>query len=74
VGGISSIVKNGINGFLVEQGRPELIVEPVMKLLKNKELCRNMSQAARETVASKFSINGMVDRTEEVYKKVLAEP
>ena len=71
VGGISSIVEDGVNGFLVEPFRPELLVEPTLKLLEDKELYKRMSQAAREIVIEKFSINGMADRVEEVYTQVV---
>ncbi len=71
VGGISSIVEDGVNGFLVEPSKPEVLVEPVLKLLKDKALYAKMAQAGRETVVGKFSINGMADKTEELYKEVI---
>jgi len=71
VGGISSIVEDGVNGFLVEPSRPELLVEPALKLLKQKELYKDMAQVGREIVIQKFSINGMVDRVCEVYRQVI---
>ncbi|MFA4991666.1 MAG: glycosyltransferase family 4 protein [Candidatus Omnitrophota bacterium] len=70
-GGISSIVNNEVNGFLVEPSRPDLLVEPALRLLKDKELYKKMSQAGVETVVRKFSINGMADKVEEVYKEVI---
>ena len=70
VGGISNVIENNINGFLVAPSRPELLVEPVLRLLKDKELYRSMSQAGREIVIKKFSINGMAEKTEEVYREV----
>ena len=70
VGGISSIVQDNINGFLVQPSRPQLLVEPVLRLLKDKELYRRMSQAGIEIVIKKFYINGMADRVEELYKEV----
>jgi len=70
VGGISSIVENNINGFLVEPSKPKALAESVLRLLKDKALYAKMAQAGRETVVKKFSINGMADRTEEVYKEV----
>ncbi len=71
VGGISSVIENNVNGFLVEPSRPGLLAEPVLKLLKDKTLYAKMAQAAREIVIRKFSINGMADRTEELYREVI---
>lgn len=68
VGGVSSIVKDGVNGFLVRPSRPELLVEPTVRLLKDKELYRKMSQAGREIAIQKFSINGMTDKVRVLYK------
>lgn len=70
VGGISNVVENGVNGFLVEPSKPKLLIEPTLRLLKDKELYNKMSHAAREIVIQKFSINGMVERVEEVYREV----
>ena len=71
VGGISSIIEDGVNGFLVEPSRPELLVEPVVKLLKDRELYQKMSQAGREIVIQKFSIDGMRDKVVEIYKEAV---
>ena len=71
VGGVSSIIEDGINGFLVEPSRPKLLVEPTVRLLKDKKLYQEMSRAGREIVIQKFSINGMADRVESVYKDLL---
>ncbi len=71
VGGISSVIEDGVNGFLVEPSRPELLVEPVVKLLKDKGLYQKMSHAGKEIVVQKFSINGMTDKVEEIYKEIV---
>lgn len=73
VGGISSVIENNVNGFLVEPSRPELLAEPVLRLLKDKALYARMAQAGREIVVKKFSINGMTEKTENVYKEVLSK-
>jgi len=70
VGGVSSIVENNMNGFLVRPSEPGLLVEPVLRLLGDKAVYANMAQAGRETVVKKFSINGMADRTEDIYREV----
>ncbi|MFH1478941.1 MAG: glycosyltransferase family 4 protein [Candidatus Omnitrophota bacterium] len=71
VGGICNVIENGVNGFLVEPSRPELLVEPVVRLLTDKELYKKMSRAGRETVVQRFSINGMVNKVEAIYDEVI---
>ncbi len=70
VGGISSIIEDGLNGFLVEPSRPKLLVDPTLRLLKDKELYQRMSRAGREIVIEKFSIDGMADRVRTLYKRL----
>ena len=72
VGGVGTIVQDGINGFLVGPSKPELLVEPTIRLLKDKELYKKMSQAGRECVVQKFSINGMADKVDRLYKEIIA--
>ena len=71
VGGVSSIVENNVNGFLVEPSKPALLAESVLRLLKDKALYARMARSGRETVVKKFSIDVMADRTEELYKEVM---
>lgn len=70
VGGISSIVRDTVNGFLVKPSRHELLVEPVIRLLKDRALYQKMVQAGKETVIERFSINGMADKVQELYKEI----
>ncbi|MFA5389545.1 MAG: glycosyltransferase family 4 protein [Candidatus Omnitrophota bacterium] len=71
VGGISSVVENGINGFLVEPSKPGPLAVSVLRLLSDKELCARMAQAGIKTVAEKFSMAAMAEKTEEVYKEAV---
>jgi glycosyltransferase involved in cell wall biosynthesis len=73
VGGISSIVRDGVNGFLVEPSRHELLVEPVLRLLKDRALYQKMAHSGKETVIERFSINGMAERVRGLYKEVTCE-
>ncbi len=70
VGGVSSIVENNVNGFLVESSKPALLAESVLRLLKDKALYARMAHSGREIVVKKFSINGMADKTDDIYKEV----
>jgi len=68
VGGVSSVIEDNVNGFLVEPSKPKLLVEPVLRLLKDKALYARMAQAGREIVVKKFSIDGMACRVEDLYR------
>lgn len=72
VGGVSSVIENNVNGFLVEPAKPELLVEPVLRLLNDQALYAKMARSGREIAVRKFSIREMADRTENVYRSLAA--
>jgi len=68
-GGPRDIIVDGENGFLVEVGNVEQIVDRVKVLLEDGELRRRFVEKSRETV-SKFSWNSSVDQLEEALNKL----
>jgi len=70
-GGIPNVIEDNVNGFLVPPANHRVLVEPVLKLLEDKDLYKKMSHAARQKVIEKFSIDGMVDKVEKVYHEVI---
>ena len=71
VGGISEVVKSGINGVLVKPYREYEMERVLEELLKNEKLRQGLSQNTRESVV-KFSKERMVDLIEETYFRILA--
>lgn len=49
VGGIRDIIKNGWNGFLIEQKRSDQVAAKVLELIMNKDLRTELSEHAVET-------------------------
>jgi glycosyltransferase involved in cell wall biosynthesis len=70
VGGVSSVIENNVNGFLVKPSQPKLLAGPVLRLLNDKALYTKMAASGREIVIRKFSMNEMAAKTEELYKEV----
>lgn len=56
----SSPIQHGINGFIAENA--EEFAEYTIQLFRNQELCRQMGQAARETIAIKFSRYALLEK------------
>jgi len=71
VGGIPSVIEDNINGFLVPPSNPKALVEPVLRLLEDKDLYKRMSHVARQKVIEKFSVDGMADKVETLYKELI---
>ena len=71
VGGLPEAIQHRRNGILVENSI-EAIAAALRELKENPELSARLGQAARETIAAKFTTAVMVRRTMEVYRQVLA--
>ena len=56
----SSPIQHGINGFIAANA--EEFAEYTIQLFRNQELCRQMGQAARETIALKFSKYALLEK------------
>jgi len=66
-GGIPEIVRDGVNGRLVEPGDREGLYEAVSELLASSALKRQFGAAGRELVQQEFSVDHMVARYRELY-------
>ena len=56
VGGIPEIVKDGINGLLINPGDKKAIYESIVSLMNNKELRENMGKKSKEIVKEHLPI------------------
>jgi len=55
VGDNESVVRNGENGFIVEENAPLEIANLIIRLLKDKKLRERISRNARKTIVEKYS-------------------
>lgn len=72
VGGIPEIVRDGLNGRLVEPGRTGALAAAIAELLESRERAGTMGRAGRDLVERSFSIDAMVEGNLAVYREVLA--
>jgi glycosyltransferase involved in cell wall biosynthesis len=70
-GGVPEVVEDGSNGLLIGQPRAEEFSDAIVRLLKNPTQASRLGQAARETIARKFTADRMVKRTLEQYDELL---
>jgi glycosyltransferase involved in cell wall biosynthesis len=71
-GGSLEIVRDGIDGFLVPPGDAKVLADRLQRLLAEPQLRRRLGARGRARVEEKFSLARMLDRTETVYRAVLA--
>jgi len=71
VGGISEIIEDGVNGFLVEPRNSKEIAYRINKLLNEPKLANNFSINARKKTESFYNIDKCLEKNREVYQKTI---
>ena len=66
-GGIREVVREGINGFLVEPHDIERMLYRVTLLLKNCDLRLNLGKHAKDSLGEDFSLENMLKKSEHLY-------
>jgi L-malate glycosyltransferase len=69
-GGVKEVVEDNVNGLLVQEASPTALARAMARLLADGELARRLGEAARLTVAAKFSSDRMVDSTLAVLERL----
>lgn len=69
--GIDEVISSGETGLLVEPGRPQALAEAIDGLIRDSELRERMGAAGRSRVASMFTLDQMVERTERLYYELI---
>ncbi len=67
VGGIPEVVRDGVDGFLVQDRNPEAFAVACLRLIRNPDLRQSMSLSARERIRDSFSTRRMAEAYGELY-------
>jgi N-acetyl-alpha-D-glucosaminyl L-malate synthase BshA len=73
-GGLPEVVKHTENGFLLPVGDIDGMAARTIELLKDEELWREKSRAARRRAESLFEADRIVGQYERFYESVLGSP
>ena len=68
-GGTNEIIRNGMDGFIIENNKVDTVVESINKLYENEELRHSMSQECVKRVKEDFSLETMINKYKELYNK-----
>ncbi len=71
VGGIGEIITDGVDGFLVNDRRPESFAQPLLQL-RDATVRRRIGEAAREKIRGSFSAQSMGAHYCQIYRDLLA--
>jgi glycosyltransferase involved in cell wall biosynthesis len=72
VGGISEIIVDGVNGYLVEPQSPEQIAEKVIKLFSDEDLLKAFGKNARKK-AQEFSLEKYAINLVHIYEQIMSK-
>ena len=73
VGGVPDVVRDGVDGFLVEAGDVEAAADGLARLASDPELRRTLGEAGRARVLERYSVARLVDDVDRLYRSLLAE-
>lgn len=71
-GGLPEIVENGVSGLVVSAGRIRPLRVALERLIADVGLRQKLAAGARERIESKFSVKNTVERTHQLYTRLLA--
>lgn len=72
VGGVPDVVRDGIDGFLVEPGDVEGAAERLARIAADCELWRARGESGRARVLERYSVARLVDDVDRLYRSLLA--
>lgn len=72
-GAIAQSVRDGENGFLLENPEPMELAEKFSLLLKDGSLRKKMGRESRKLYENQFTASAMTDKLSGVFEKILAE-
>jgi glycosyltransferase involved in cell wall biosynthesis len=70
VGMVPEVLIDGENGFIVQPGDTDALINTVRRLLDAPDVARSVGGKARETILAGFSRELMVDRVDAIYGSV----
>jgi glycosyltransferase involved in cell wall biosynthesis/peptidoglycan/xylan/chitin deacetylase (PgdA/CDA1 family) len=70
VGGTPDVVRDGETGWLVPPGEPDALARAIVSALSQPEERARRAQLGRELVARRYSMAGMLDQIEGLYRSV----
>jgi glycosyltransferase involved in cell wall biosynthesis len=70
VGGNRELIQDQVNGLLIPPADPRALADAIQRLLGDPELALQLAQAARRSVANRFSLPAMTQRFTDFYRSL----
>jgi glycosyltransferase involved in cell wall biosynthesis len=72
VGGVPDVVRDGVDGFLVEPGDVDAMADRLARLAADADLRRRMGEAGAESVRARYAVERLLDDMDQLYRRLLA--
>ena len=72
VGGLPDVVRDGVDGFLVEPGDVDAMADRLARLAADTNLRRRMGEAGAESVRERYAVERLLDDVDQLYRRLLA--
>jgi glycosyltransferase involved in cell wall biosynthesis len=73
VGGVPDVVRDGVDGFLVDPDAPDALAERLAELAADPQRRAQMGEAGRARVLERYAVERLVDDVDRLYRTLLAE-
>jgi glycosyltransferase involved in cell wall biosynthesis len=74
VGGVPDVIRDGVDGFLVEAGDAGTLAARLDELARDPERRRRMGSAGQARVLERYAVDRLIDDIDGLYRRLLAEP
>jgi glycosyltransferase involved in cell wall biosynthesis len=71
VGGVPDVIRDGVDGFLVEVGDTEGLADRLAELARDPDLRAKMGTSGRERVLDRYAVDRLVDDVDRLYRSLL---
>ena len=71
VGGVPDVVRDGVDGFLVEPGDVDALAARLAELARDPELRERMGEQGRARVVPRYSVERLLDDVDRLYRSLL---
>jgi glycosyltransferase involved in cell wall biosynthesis len=71
VGGVPDVVRDGVDGFLVEPGDVDAMADRLARLAADADLRRRMGEAGAESVRERYAVRRLLDDVDALYRRLI---
>jgi len=73
IGGTKEVIKNGMNGILVEPKNSEQLAQAVLSLIRDEKRAQRLGRNAQKTVKESYSLDRISKKYTQIYSQLLKE-